>query len=49
MDEERTLHISYPRAKLVPTLLFTHRQRSPLVLRAHLSQEEKDIFVDNLK
>ena len=27
VDEERSLHISYPRAKLVPTYLFTHIKR----------------------
>ena len=33
LDEHYSLHISYPRAKRVPTVLFTHIKREPLVIR----------------
>ena len=42
VDETRSLHISYPRAKLVPTYLFTHSARQPLVIRPNLQQKERD-------
>ena len=38
VDLDRCLHISYPRAKLVPTYLFTSSRWEPLVLRPNLSQ-----------
>ena len=49
VDSERCLHISYPRAKLVPTYLFTHAKREPIVLRPMLQQEEIDKFLFDLK
>lgn len=39
VDQERCLHISYPRAKLVPSYLFTHSVREPLVIRPNLSDQ----------
>jgi len=33
LDEYYSLHISYPRAKKVPTTLFTHIKREPMVIR----------------
>ena len=36
VDDERCLHISYPRAKLVPTYLFTHIMREPLIIRPNV-------------
>ena len=33
LDERYSLHISYPRSKKVPTSIFTHLKREPLVLR----------------
>ena len=32
-DPNYCLHISYPKAKTVPTILFTHIKREPVVLR----------------
>ena len=33
LDDYYSLHISYPRAKKVPTTLFTHIKREPMVIR----------------
>jgi hypothetical protein len=33
VDEERCLHISYPTAKLVPSYLFMHVSREPIIIR----------------
>ena len=33
LDDYYSLHISYPRAKKVPTILFTHIKREPMVIR----------------
>jgi len=33
LDQYYSLHISYPRAKKVPTTLFTHIKREPIVIR----------------
>lgn len=49
VDNERCLHISYPRAKLVPTYLFTHEKREPLLVRPNLSKEELDTFLFDIK
>lgn len=49
VDDSRCLHISYPIAKLVPTYLFTHELREPLVLRPNLSQGERDKFLYEVK
>lgn len=38
VDQERCLHISYPRAKLVPSYLFTHSVGEPLVIRPNLNE-----------
>ena len=49
VDTERCLHISYPRAKLVPTYLFTHSKREPLVLRPNLSEADLEKFLFDIK
>ena len=49
VDEEHSLHISYPRAKLVPTLLFTAKQREPLVVRPSNDSDKVAHFLENLK
>jgi hypothetical protein len=49
VDSDRCLHISFPRAKLVPTYLFTHIKREPLVLRPNLSLNEIEKFLFDLK
>lgn len=49
IDENRSLHISYPRTKLVETYLFTHKKRNPLVIRPNLNLKERERFVDELK
>jgi len=42
IDSERSLHISYPRAQLVPTILFVQRKKHPLVLRCcHLDDQAR--------
>ena len=40
VDEERSLHISYPKAKLVPTYIFMHILREPLVIRLNAFQRK---------
>ena len=56
VDEERCLHISYPTAKLVPTYLFTHIIREPLVIRLNVfssskieDQTKRELFLLNIK
>ena len=49
VDQDRCLHISYPRAKLVPSYLFTHRIRDPLVIRPNLSEKDIETFLFNIK
>jgi hypothetical protein len=49
VDTERCLHISYPRAKLVPSYLFTHSVRDPLVIRPNISDLEIERFLFNIK
>lgn len=56
VDDERCLHITYPRARLVPTYLFMHILRDPLVIRLNLFQSKKtedlvkkELFLFNLK
>lgn len=56
VDEERSLHITYPRARLVPTYLFMHILREPLVIRLNLFHSKqtqdlvkKELFLFNLK
>lgn len=49
VDSERSLHISYPRAKLVPTYLFTHVKREPLLIRPNLNKEKIEKFLFDIK
>ena len=49
VDTERCLHISFPRAKLVPTYLFTHIIREPLVIRPVMADTEIEKFLFNIK
>jgi hypothetical protein len=56
VDEERSLHISYPKARLVPTYIFMHILREPLVIRLNIFQTKKEtenikreLFLFNLK
>lgn len=49
-DEHLSLHISYPRAKMVPTILFTNKKRQPLIIRPRFdSDEQRKTFLDTLK
>ena len=50
IDDARSLHISYPRAKLVPTYLFTHSIREGLLIRPKwVNTEQCDQFLFSLK
>ena len=50
IDKERCLHISYPRAQLVPTILFAQQRKRPLILRCRgITDEERDLFIEKLK
>lgn len=56
VDEERSLHIAYPKAKLVPTFIFMHILREPLVLRLNIfqtkrteDQVKKELFLFSIK
>ena len=50
IDKERCLHISYPRAKLVPTILFVQQKKRPLILRCRgMTSEQRDLFIEKLK
>ena len=47
IDKERCLHISYPRAKLVPTILFVQQKKRPLILRCRgMTSEQRDLFIE---
>ena len=48
IDEKMSLHISYPRAKQVPTFLFTHKKKNPLIIRPKFTQTERLEFVKTL-
>ena len=50
LDETYSLHISYPRAKKVPTTLFTHIKREPMVIRPLFqTPEHKETFIKALQ
>jgi hypothetical protein len=49
LDDKLSLHISYPKTKLVPTLLFTHKKKQPLIIRPKLSEDERTQFLDTLR
>lgn len=50
VDDTRSLHISYPRAKLVPTYLFTHSRREGLLIRPKwVDDKQRDQFLFSLK
>lgn len=50
LDDYYSLHISYPRAKKVPTILFAHVKREPLVIRPQFKlQKQRDAFLSNLQ
>lgn len=45
-----SLHISYPRTKIVPTILFTHKRKLPYIIRPNYGSETKrDEFLDILR
>lgn len=44
-----SLHISYPRTKLVPTILFTHKKKQPCIIRPNFTNEERQEFLDTLQ
>ena len=48
MDNQYSLHISYPRAKKVPTFLFTHKRKEPLIIRPLFTEKERIDFINNL-
>jgi hypothetical protein len=49
IDEKNSLHISYPRAKLVPTILFTHKKKNPLIIRPKFESEDERLnFITHL-
>ena len=52
VDAERCLHITYPKAKLMPVQPFLHIKRDPLLVRVSekgLSQENRRKFISELK
>jgi hypothetical protein len=50
LDDYYSLHISYPRAKKVPTTLFTHLKREPMVIRPQFkAQRQREDFISNLQ
>lgn len=49
VDDSRSLHISFPITKLVPTYLFTHEPREPLIVRPALSDLDREKFLFDLK
>ena len=56
VDDERSLHITYPKAKLVPTYIFLHILREPLVIRLNTFSRKrnedivkKELFLFNVK
>ena len=50
LDDFYSLHISYPRAKKVPTTLFTHLKREPMVIRPQFkTQSQREDFISNLQ
>lgn len=49
IDKERSLHISYPYAKLVPTILFIQQKKRPLILKSKMSSSQKERFIYGLK
>ncbi len=48
LDEHSSLHISYPSAKVVPTILFTHKKKTPMIIRPRLNDLERNQFLNNL-
>ena len=49
VDEERCLHITYPKAKLVPIQPFLLLKRDPLVVRVTLSSKQRQQFISDIK
>lgn len=49
IDKERSLHISYPYAKLVPTILFMQQKKRPLLLKSKMTKSQKERFIHGLK
>ena len=41
VDDSRTLHIGWPRAKLVPTILFTTPSKQGLLIRPRWTSDEQ--------
>jgi len=49
VDEERCLHITYPKAKLVPIHPFLLVKRDPLVVRVRLGSNQLQKFISDIK
>lgn len=50
VDEERSLHVSFPLSKLVPTTLFIRREKVPLVLKCKaMTTEDKHRMIEHIK
>ena len=52
VDNDRCVHITYPRAKLVPLAPFLHKRRNPMVIRVThkaLSQSQRVQFISDVK
>lgn len=50
IDSERSLHISYPIAKVVPTILFLQKKKHPLILRCNFETEESRLkYIESVK
>ena len=52
VDQERCLHITYPKAKLAPLLPFLQKKRDPLVVRVNdsaMNYTDRQNFISNVK
>lgn len=51
-DSERSLHITHPRAKLVPTYQFMHPNREAIIIRVNekfLNEKSRNEFIYEIK
>jgi len=47
VNEHQSLHISWPHAKLVPTYMFSHTRRAPLVVRPlKITDKQRELFIE---
>ncbi|CDW74132.1 leucine rich repeat family protein [Stylonychia lemnae] len=50
LDDQLSLHISYPRTKVVPTILFTHKKKQPLIIRPNYkSDQQREQFLQTIQ